>query len=88
MCKQVDDEIAIWICGEPRFVSGITDNTSCNDLIDALIEDELNGNKAGRWQLFSISFYRRHLFASTRRNSLNGMNEQYWIWMTFLLYKL
>ncbi|XP_058459964.1 uncharacterized protein LOC131435787 [Malaya genurostris] len=38
-------EIPIWIRGEPRFVAGINDATTCNNIIQALIEDELqNGN--------------------------------------------
>uniref|UniRef100_A0A1B0CWH1 Uncharacterized protein n=1 Tax=Lutzomyia longipalpis TaxID=7200 RepID=A0A1B0CWH1_LUTLO len=35
------DEIPIWICGEPRYISGINEATTCQDLIEALIEDEL-----------------------------------------------
>ncbi|XP_055322714.1 uncharacterized protein LOC129578341 [Sitodiplosis mosellana] len=42
--EQVENEIPIWICGEPRFVSGITNNTTCSDLIQALIDDELNSS--------------------------------------------
>lgn len=45
---QVDNEIPIWICGEPRFVSGITNNTTCSDLIQALIDDELNSSTVGK----------------------------------------
>ncbi|XP_021698493.1 uncharacterized protein LOC110676131 [Aedes aegypti] len=38
-------EIPIWIRGEPRFVAGINDTTTCNNIIQALIDDELqNGN--------------------------------------------
>nr|XP_029722172.1 uncharacterized protein LOC115263251 isoform X1 [Aedes albopictus] len=38
-------EIPIWIRGEPRFVAGINDATTCNNIIQALIDDELqNGN--------------------------------------------
>lgn len=36
-----EEEIPIWICGEPRFISGITNRTTCNDVIRALIEDEV-----------------------------------------------
>ncbi|XP_059615759.1 ras association domain-containing protein 9 [Phlebotomus argentipes] len=38
---EADDEIPIWICGEPRYISGINEATTCRDLIQALIEDEL-----------------------------------------------
>lgn len=44
------NEIPIWICGEPRFVSGITSQTTCSNIIEALIEDELqamDGNVRG-----------------------------------------
>lgn len=37
-------EIPIWICGEPRFISGISCATTCRDIIQALIDDELHGN--------------------------------------------
>ncbi|XP_055534345.1 ras association domain-containing protein 10 [Wyeomyia smithii] len=38
-------EIPIWIRGEPRFVAGINDLTTCSNIIQALIEDELqNGS--------------------------------------------
>lgn len=50
-----DEEIPIWICGEPRFVSGIMSATTCNDVIQALIDDELsNVNPLSK---FSFSFY-------------------------------
>lgn len=39
------DEIPIWICGEPRYISGITDTTTCRDIIQALIDDELMGGE-------------------------------------------
>ncbi|GAB0090314.1 hypothetical protein DMENIID0001_050330 [Sergentomyia squamirostris] len=42
--QDVDDEIPIWICGEPRYVSGINDTTTCRDVILALIEDEIKTN--------------------------------------------
>lgn len=38
-------EIPIWIRGEPRFVAGINEATTCNNIIQALIDDELqSGN--------------------------------------------
>lgn len=38
-------EVPIWIRGEPRFVAGINDATTCSNIIQALIDDELqNGN--------------------------------------------
>lgn len=37
-----DIEIPIWICGEPRYISGINTETTCYDIIRALIDDELN----------------------------------------------
>ncbi|XP_031633406.1 uncharacterized protein LOC116347111 [Contarinia nasturtii] len=43
--EQVEHEIPIWICGEPRFVSGITNSTTCRDTIQALIDDELNSSR-------------------------------------------
>ncbi|XP_053686790.1 uncharacterized protein LOC128736338 [Sabethes cyaneus] len=40
-----DIEIPIWIRGEPRFVAGINETTTCCNIIQALIEDELqNGS--------------------------------------------
>ncbi|XP_055609544.1 uncharacterized protein LOC129756647 isoform X2 [Uranotaenia lowii] len=38
-------EIPIWIRGDPRFVAGINDATTCNHIIQALIEDELQNGK-------------------------------------------
>ncbi|KAG4078638.1 hypothetical protein HA402_015228 [Bradysia odoriphaga] len=40
-----DNEIPIWICGEPRFISGIMSNTTCYELIQALIDDELHDKR-------------------------------------------
>ena len=38
-------EIPIWIRGEPRFVAGINEATTCSNIIQALIDDELqSGN--------------------------------------------
>lgn len=42
------DEIPIWICGEPRFISGITCTTTCREIIAALIDDELCNNNGRR----------------------------------------
>uniref|UniRef100_A0A1A9WE16 Ras-associating domain-containing protein n=1 Tax=Glossina brevipalpis TaxID=37001 RepID=A0A1A9WE16_9MUSC len=38
-------EITIWLGNEVRYVSGVTNKTTCNDIIKAMIDDELsNGN--------------------------------------------
>ncbi|XP_039434460.1 ras association domain-containing protein 10 [Culex pipiens pallens] len=34
------DEIPVWIKGEQRFISGVTEETTCADLIEALIQQE------------------------------------------------
>lgn len=55
-----EDEIPIWICGEPRFISGLTCSTTCDQLIQALIDDELcndagdvrNDDKRGEYWVF------------------------------------
>lgn len=43
--QQEDNEIPIWICGEPRFISGIMSSTTCYELIQALIDDELHDKR-------------------------------------------
>lgn len=40
----------IWICGEPRFISGLTSTTTCNDIIQALIDDEIHSNSNGKYR--------------------------------------
>ena len=40
-----EEEIPIWIRNEPRYVSGITSVTTCNDVISALISDEISNEK-------------------------------------------
>lgn len=51
-------EIPIWIRGEPRFVAGINDATTCNNIIQALIDDELqNGNYKQGIQCKPFHFY-------------------------------
>lgn len=46
---QDEEEIPIWIGKEPRFISGINATTTCKDIIQALIDDELaNGKYVGR----------------------------------------
>lgn len=43
--EQGHKEITIWLSEEPRYVSGVTNKTTCNDIIKALIDDEIsNGN--------------------------------------------
>lgn len=54
---QADDEVPIWICGEPRFISGVTSTTTCNEIIQALIDDELNNVGNGKLHLFSTYAY-------------------------------
>ena len=43
-CGTVSDysteEIPVWIKGEQRFISGVTEETTCADLIEALIQQE------------------------------------------------
>lgn len=41
LARAQEDEIPIWICGEPRFISGISCSTTCDQLIQALIDDEI-----------------------------------------------
>lgn len=42
-----DDEIPIWLHGEQRWISGITNDTTCAQLVDALLRNEgLNGEPA------------------------------------------
>ncbi|XP_017035000.1 uncharacterized protein meru isoform X1 [Drosophila kikkawai] len=44
--EQGHKEIPIWMDdGEPRYVSGVTNKTTCDDIIKALIDDELNNGK-------------------------------------------
>lgn len=42
-----DDEIPIWLHGEQRWISGITNETTCAQLVEALLRNEgLNGEAA------------------------------------------
>ncbi|KAG4073240.1 hypothetical protein HA402_008586, partial [Bradysia odoriphaga] len=34
------DEIPIWVRGEQRWISGITDETTCGQLVEALLRDD------------------------------------------------
>ncbi|XP_059610667.1 ras association domain-containing protein 10 isoform X2 [Phlebotomus argentipes] len=34
------DEIPVWVRGEQRWISGVTDHTTASDLVDALLHDE------------------------------------------------
>lgn len=36
------EEVPIWIRGEQRWVSGITEETTCHDVIQVLLQDEEN----------------------------------------------
>ncbi|XP_034482343.1 uncharacterized protein LOC117787833 [Drosophila innubila] len=45
--EQGHKEIPIWLDDdEPRYVSGVTNKTTCNDIIKALIDDELRNENA------------------------------------------
>ncbi|XP_055907011.1 ras association domain-containing protein 10 isoform X2 [Eupeodes corollae] len=45
--EQGNKEIPIWVENKPRYVAGVTSRTTCNDIIKALIDDEVkNGNYA------------------------------------------
>lgn len=35
-----NDEIPVWVNNEQRYISGITPDTTCIDLVEALLEDE------------------------------------------------
>lgn len=35
-----DEEVPIWVRGEQRWVSGITADTTCHDVIQVLLQDE------------------------------------------------
>ncbi|XP_017463118.1 PREDICTED: uncharacterized protein LOC108356524 [Rhagoletis zephyria] len=39
--EQGQKEIPIWLDDEPRYVSGVNSRTTCNDIIKALIDDEI-----------------------------------------------
>lgn len=42
-----DDEIPIWVHGEQRWISGITNETTCAQLVEALLRNEgMNGEPA------------------------------------------
>lgn len=42
-----DDEIPIWVHGEQRWISGITNETTCAQLVEALLRNEgINGEAA------------------------------------------
>jgi len=41
------NEIPIWIRGEQRWISGVTDQTMCSDLIEALLIDEGVNSESG-----------------------------------------
>lgn len=42
-----DDEIPIWLHGEQRWISGITNDTTCAQLVEALLRNEgINGEPA------------------------------------------
>ncbi|KAH8339299.1 hypothetical protein KR074_011025 [Drosophila pseudoananassae] len=48
--EQGHKEIPIWMDdGEPRYVSGVTNKTTCNDIIKALIDDELRNSDGGNY---------------------------------------
>ncbi|XP_067643734.1 uncharacterized protein meru [Eurosta solidaginis] len=46
--EQGHKEIPIWLGEEPRYVSGVNSRTTCNDIIKALIDDEIRngGNES------------------------------------------
>ncbi|XP_037040987.1 uncharacterized protein LOC119077783 isoform X2 [Bradysia coprophila] len=39
-CDDTTDEIPIWVRGEQRWISGITDETTCGQLVEALLRDD------------------------------------------------
>lgn len=36
------EEILIWVQGEQRYISGVSTDTTCNDIITVLLDDEKN----------------------------------------------
>lgn len=46
------EEIPIWVRGEQRWVSGVAGETTCNDVIQVLLQDE-----EGRVSTFSATQY-------------------------------
>lgn len=44
MSTKSDDEVPIWINGEQRWISGITNDTTCGQLVEVLLRNEcING---------------------------------------------
>lgn len=46
MLCQDEFEIPIWVCGSPRWISGIRATTTCTDIIQALVDDEVSAKKS------------------------------------------
>lgn len=42
--EEASYEIPVWIKGEQRFISGVNEETSCLDLIEALLSDEASSD--------------------------------------------
>lgn len=40
MSFEMDDEIPIWVRGEQRWISGFTNDTTCAQLVEALLHNE------------------------------------------------
>nr|CAH7744245.1 unnamed protein product [Callosobruchus chinensis] len=42
----IGEEVPIWVRGEQRWVSGITEQTTCRDVVQVLLQDEKNRGRA------------------------------------------
>lgn len=53
------EELPIWVRGEQRWVSGVVGETTCQDIITVLLQDEevrvsSNDHKEKKWNLFLL----------------------------------
>lgn len=70
---ETDEEIPVWIHGEQRWISGITSDTTCAQLVDALLREEgIAGEPAP-----SVTVTATTAAASTTATATAGIENQY-----------
>lgn len=73
-----DDEIPIWVHGEQRWISGITADTTCAQLVEALLRNEgINGEPAASSSVAAATSSVAVTTATAANGPSSGAEHQY-----------
>lgn len=78
--SELTEEIPIYINQVPRYISGVNCRTTCNDIIKALIDDELANTKTSKQLICDPSHYILYERFQDIEHALDGEELIYELW--------